>query len=230
MRTRLLVATSVAVASVGGVGALAARAWGVFRDVARYADYWRERAHADGDLLYIALGDSTAQAVGAARPELGYVSRLADDLATRTGRTVRVVNLSVSGARVADLLESQLPVLRTLLERTPEPALVTVSIGANDVGRIEADEFRRLVREFVDVLPPGSRVADVPAFRDRRRRSARNLAAVIRDVVGLRPDLVVVELHAVTQRLGLRDYGGDFFHPSARGYDRYYRAFRSAAP
>jgi len=227
--TKHRIAATAAV-GVAGVGLLAVRAWSVFRSVPRYAQYWRDRADADGDLLYIALGDSTGQAVGAARPELGYVSRLAHDLAARTGRTVRVVNLSVSGARVSDLLTSQLPALQALLERTPEPALVTVSIGANDVGRIEPDEFRPLVRRFVDALPPGSRVADVPAFRDRRRGSSRDLAAVIREVVGARPDLVVVELHAVTQRLGLRDYGGDFFHPSARGYDRYYRAFAGERP
>ena len=65
--------------------------------------WWREQAKVDGDLLYVALGDSTAQGIGASRPVNGYVGILADRIRALSGRTVRTVNLSVSGARVADL-------------------------------------------------------------------------------------------------------------------------------
>lgn len=75
--------------------------------------WWREHAKLEGDLLYVALGDSTAQGIGASRPGNGYVGILADRIRALSGRTVRTVNLSVSGARATDLVEHQLPASRS---------------------------------------------------------------------------------------------------------------------
>src|SRR6478609_6132335 len=209
-----------------GVAALlGARGYRVFRSVDTHSDYWHDRADTEGDLLYIALGDSTAQGVGASNPADGYVGRLADELESRTGRSLRVVNLSVSGAKVADVVRDQLPLLAEVLAEGQEPNLVTVTIGANDTGRTSAEDFAADMQQVIDALPPTSRVADVPYFRGRRGRSAFELSGIIRDQVAARGDLVQVDLLINTRGLRLREYADDLFHPSALGYERYYRAF-----
>jgi hypothetical protein len=51
----------------------------------------------DGPEIYLALGDSLAANVGAARPQDGYVSRFHSYLERQTGRTLGLLNLGVPG-------------------------------------------------------------------------------------------------------------------------------------
>lgn len=200
----------------------AALVWLRVRPTARY---WRRRADVSGDLLYVALGDSTAQGIGASRPARGYVGLLADDLAHRTGRSVRVVNLSVSGAKVDSVLHDQLPALRRLV-RERRPDLVTLGVGSNDAGRTNPEAFRASLLRVLAALPPGARVADVPDFQGGPRlAAAAALSRVVREEVARRPDLVAVDLYDATRAMTWRDYAGDFFHPGDRGYRRYADAF-----
>ena len=53
--------------------------------------------------LWVVLGDSTAQGIGASGHDKGYVGQLHRILEERTGKTWRVLNLSKSGARAADV-------------------------------------------------------------------------------------------------------------------------------
>jgi lysophospholipase L1-like esterase len=214
------------VAPVLGALALVGRAALVWLRVKPTARYWNRRADVAGELLYVAMGDSTAQGVGASRPERGYVGLLADDLAQRTGRSVRVVNLSVSGARVDGVLHDQLPALRRLVRDEPAE-LVTISIGSNDAGRTSPEAFRASLRRVLADLPRGARVADVPYFQGGPRlAAAAALSRVVREEVARRPDLVAVDLYDATREMTWRDYAGDYFHPGDRGYQRYRRAFR----
>ena len=221
-RTRLLLGAA------GAVGVVAL--WilqGVVGTIARiddYAAYWVQRAGGDGELLYVALGDSAAQGVGASRPDRGYVGLLAERLAATTGRTVRVVNLSLSGARSGDVLRDQIPRLAEL-----RPDVVTLAVGGNDVGRTAAATFRRTMDEVAAALPPGAFVADVPDFLGGPRRAeARTFAAIVREVVAARRDLVPVELERGTGGLGWRDFAPDFFHPDDSGYAAWADAFWAA--
>src|SRR5918912_210403 len=97
----------------------------VHAQVGAYARLWDEAnaaaLAADGP-LWVVLGDSTAQGIGAARYDQGYVGQLR----SRLGDEWRVLNWSRSGARTADVLETQLPRLEAL---DVAPALVTVAIG-----------------------------------------------------------------------------------------------------
>lgn len=110
------------------------------RTVAADAAYWAQPRGEAGALLYVARGDSAAQGIGASRPERGYVGLVAQRLRDTTGRPVQVVNLSRSGARIADVLERQLPELAAL-GRTPD--LLTVAIGGNDVRAYDRATFAR---------------------------------------------------------------------------------------
>jgi lysophospholipase L1-like esterase len=97
---------------------------------------------------YLALGDSVAAGVGASRPELGYVPRVADALRSArqcsSGSTASClgesIDLSVSGATTTTLIASQLPAATSLLQArngnaTPDDdvRLITLTIGGNDL-------------------------------------------------------------------------------------------------
>ncbi len=216
MRTVLLVTTGTAVAVLG------LRWWRVFRSVAGYRSYWAQRAKRPGRLRYVALGDSLAQGVGASHPERGYVGLLAARVEADTGDAVQVMNLSITGVRLADLLDGQLPALVD----QQRPDLVTVVIGANDAGRTDPERFRADFARLCAALPDGALVADVPDFQGGpRRAAAATLSAVAREVLAAHPRLVPVALEAATSHLAWRDYSADLFHPSDAGYRRYVAPF-----
>lgn len=201
-----------------------ARAVGVQQGVERSRAYWSEPQGEAGGLLYVALGDSAAQGVGASSPDKGYVGLIADRLRTSTGRPVQVVNLSVSGARVADVVATQLPQLADL-----EPDLVTVAIGGNDIREYDQDGFTADVDQLVANLPPGTYVADVPYFMHGRWETDSAQAAGAVRAAAAEAGLVVVPLNDRLRAEGLRgmltETSPDFFHPNDAGYEVWADAF-----
>ena len=180
-----------------------------------------------GELLYVAIGDSAAQGIGASAPGRGYVGIVADHIRLATGRTVRVVNLSVSGATVALAVRDQLPRLRKL-----KPDVVTVAIGANDIAMWDAAVFEAGIREMFAALPPHALVADLPCFHfPHNERKVAEANRIVREVAA-EHGLTVVPLHATTQRQGLRSiatqFANDMFHPNDRGYRVWAQAFLPA--
>ncbi len=100
-----------------------------------YAAQWRAsnlRALTSPGPLWVALGDSLTQGIGAPAYDRGWVGQLQTRLAA-AGQAYRVVNLSVSGARVTEVLERQIPALHQLSSLGHEPALVTLLAGSNDL-------------------------------------------------------------------------------------------------
>lgn len=190
------------------------------------ADYWSQPQGETGGLLYVALGDSAAQAVGTSDPRHGYVSLLADRLRDSTGRPVEIVNLSRSGARIKDVLDVQLPALAAL-GRTPD--VVTVAIGGNDVRAYDRARFAAEADRLVAALPRGTYVADAPYFMHGRwERDADQAAGLLRQEAtdeGLRP----VALHAALKAQGwqamLTQFAADWFHPNDRGHRVWADAF-----
>ncbi len=191
------------------------------------ARWWKQQRALEGQLLYIAIGDSAAQGVGASRPGRSYVGMLALHLRRRTGQTVRVVNLSVSGARLRDAIATQLPELAKL---RLQPDLMTVAIGADDIASFDAERFERELGEIYDALPPDAIVGDVPAFyfgtAEKRVRTANSIVHRLAAERGL----AVAPVYARTKRQGaaqyaLRQVAADFFHPNDRGYRVWASAF-----
>lgn len=186
--------------------------------------WWKDYRQHGGELLYVALGDSAAQGIGASGPGRGYVGEIARHIRTATGRSVRVVNLGVSGATVALAVRDQLPRLREL-----EPDILTVAIGANDMARFDPERFERDVRRLFDALPPHAIVADVPTFyflpSERRARAANRIIHRLAKAHGF----PVAPLYARTRRQGLlgvtTQFAGDLFHPNDRGYRVWASAF-----
>ena len=149
---------------------------GVRRVVAQvepYTRHWDEQNRAavtgTGPLL-VAIGDSTAIGIGASAPSRGYIGLLTSALAHRDGRPWRVINLSQSGARAADGLERQLPILLDLMARGVEPTTVVCCIGTNDVvWSSDTAGIRDRLRRLIGRLPADSAVGLVAGTSPRAR-------------------------------------------------------------
>lgn len=229
-RTGLVIAASAATLGLGvlGVRAIrrryAANAAELNETLPVHSKFWRDRAKGTGELLYVALGDSAAQGIGASAPDRGYVGLLTRTIARHTGRSVRTLNLSISGARIADAIEKQLPRLADL-----SPDVVTVAIGANDVTTFDASRFESGLATVFDALPPHAIVADLPCFYlPRNERRVADANAIVRRLASER-GLSVAPLHAVTRGAGIRGvvtlFAKDLFHPNDRGYRLWTSAF-----
>jgi lysophospholipase L1-like esterase len=198
----------------------------VHAQVAVYAKAWDEAnalALAATGPLWVVLGDSTAQGIGAPSPDEGYVGQVHRMLEATTGQAWRVLNLSKSGERAAGLLATQVPRLEAL---DVVPDLVTCAIGSNDIiRRTPLAQLERDLREILGRLPPGSVVATMPAGLWRERVVA--IDAIIRSSAaagGLR----VADVGARTGPPWDGKYAEDRFHPGALGYADWAAAFAEA--
>lgn len=192
-----------------------------------HSKWWRDAAKGEGDLLYVALGDSAAQGIGASAPDRGYVGGIAERIREASGRTVRVVNLSISGATVALAVSEQLPRLARL-----RPDVVTVAIGANDIAAFDPVVFRAGIRAVFAALPEDAIVADLPYFfLPWNERKVAEANRILREEAAVR-GLTVVPLHATMRRHGLRGvlthFAADLFHPNDNGYRVWASAFLPA--
>lgn len=198
------------------------------RSVDANAAYWSQPRGGAGGLLYVALGDSAAQGIGASKPDQGYVGLIAQRLRDSTGRAVQVVNLSTSGARIGDVLDTQLAALDAL-PQTPD--VVTVAVGGNDIQAYDRATFEAQTDQLTAALPPGTYVADAPYFmHGRRQRDAAQAADHLRTSAaerGLRPVPLHDALKAQGWRAMLTQYAADWFHPNDRGHRVWADAFWS---
>jgi len=184
-------------------------------------------------VLYVALGDSTVEGVGATTPERNYVSRVYDRLRS-IYPNARVVNLGVSGATSVDVVTDQLSKAVEL-----HPTLITLSIGPNDItARVRLEEYernldtilQRLTREtravlVVNLLPD---LGVTPRYKfGAEREIVERLTSRFNDALARkarRHGAEVVDLYAasreeVPRRLEL--IAADGYHPSDEGYARW---------
>ncbi len=204
----------------------------VHAQVSRYAAAWEEAngralAGAGRGPLWVVLGDSTAQGVGAPSWEEGYVGQLLRSLdeGAAPDRPWRLVNLSRSGARTDDVLDRQLPALAAL----GHPAdLVTCAIGANDVvRRTPVAVLQARLRGIIARLPRGAVLATVPKGLNGPRTQAAN--QVIRDAAPP-AGILVADVWAHTGPPWHGKLAADGFHPGALGYADWAAAFAEVLP
>ena len=193
--------------------------------VAPWAAWWRAnnvRALSSGRPLWVVLGDSLSQGIGASSPEHGWVGRVAADPPPRL-RDAAVLNLSFNGARALDVLETQLPA-HDVLRHHHEIACVTLLIGNNDL--MNPRWCRRLpttMSRLLDVVPDGT----VVARQSGMQRTAAEFNAVLHRAAARR-DLHVADFRVPHLRDFVGRLGRDFFHPSDRGYAQMADAVRAA--
>lgn len=191
--------------------------------VETFAEQWaraNKEAQARSGPLWIVLGDSSAQAIGASSIYGGYVGGVLALLRARDP-SWRVVNLSRTGALTTDVVAEQLPRLTEL----PKPQLVSCTAGGNDVLRGKHRQAPAALVAIAAALPPGSVMATMPrGVLDRR-------AAPLNPVVwseATRHGHRVADLWATTGPPWRGKFSADWFHPNDRGYRDWTTAFRTA--
>jgi lysophospholipase L1-like esterase len=205
------------------------RIWLLYRQITPLHTYWQKQnteTVADA-LVYVALGDSAAQGLGASSPAKSYVGLIAEALAKQQNRPVKIVNLSKSGAKIKDVLDTQLPQFKQLA--LPDDAAITIEIGANDMGSFDQAAFSSQFDQLLAALPKQTVVANMPYFGGgifrSRERNVQTINPVIERLTksaGLRQ----ANLYQATKdNDSWRTYAADGFHPNNRGYEGWYRAF-----
>lgn len=206
----------------------------LFASVERYAQYWtmqNTRTSQDKPVVYVALGDSAAQGIGASSPEKGYVGLVAERLAQQKSRPVHIINLSKSGAKIADVTKNQVPLLADL-----KPDIITLDIGGNDIQSFNTESFTAQANELFAVLPAKTLVADVPFFGGRSRfldsKSDEKVvqANSILASIAKQRGMTLVPLYEQTKKYNQYpwSYAIDYFHPNNLGYQVWANVFWNA--
>ncbi|MGA8851331.1 MAG: SGNH/GDSL hydrolase family protein [Aeromicrobium sp.] len=184
--------------------------------VVPYAEAWqahnRAAFEADGP-LWVALGDSMTQGIGATAHDRGWTAGVADALPHH-----RLINLSVSGGLVTDLLERQVPTMESL---GVTPDLVTVMIGSNDLlNRQARSTLRDDLATLIERLPAGSVMATQPGPRRGATEFNRTITSA--------PHLVTAEFRDPRLSSWSGRVAADRFHPNDAGYAAMAQIMREA--
>jgi lysophospholipase L1-like esterase len=179
------------------------------------------------DPLWVVLGDSTAQGLGAPGPRSGYVGQTLHQLRRTSGRHWRVLNLSVSGCLTRDVVSVQLPLLREL---DGQPDLVTCGAGVNDIlystpGKVLGD-----LRALLAAVPEDTVVLDLPILNGfwwivghMSVPYVNRINRTINEAAGER-GLRVAEVSKYFVPPWTGKFSVDNFHPSQDGYRDWSRA------
>ncbi|MBA3641212.1 MAG: SGNH/GDSL hydrolase family protein [Acidobacteriota bacterium] len=179
-------------------------------------------------LVYAVLGDSTAAGVGAPYDD-GIAVRTTAHLSLT--RQVTMHNFAVSGARMRDVLEKQLPAAEAA-----RPDLVLLSVAANDVTHLTSiPSMRSRLRQIVGRLRAANPTVQIVVTGSPDMGSPPRIPWILRGASSMRTKMVNGMFKGEAKRLDLvfapiaeetgpafrRDrtlFDDDRFHPNARGY------------
>ncbi len=191
--------------------------------VNNYKNFWAEKYKESGEITYLALGDSAAQGIGATSPMRGYVGLIAKRVEEKTGKSVKVINVSKTGATIKDYLNDQ-----AIYAKETKADLVTIEIGANDISDFDDDTFRNEFKQVLRTLPDGSFVSNMPKFNSRpgSTNNAEQASKIIAEEIKAYPNLVLVDLQKYTsENQSIFGFAPDFFHPNNLSYKNWANAF-----
>ena len=207
-------------------------------DCADFARHWRVHngqvladmpGRLDGS-LWVVLGDSTAQGLGASSPDDGYVGQVLAELRRRTGLPWRVLNLSVSGALTRDVLGVQLPLMPAGAD------LVTCGIGVNDILYTSPARLFADLRALIAAVPDRTVLLDLPlpagCWGFLGRASVPYVTRINRTIhqAAATRGLPVAEVSAHFQPPWPGKFSSDRFHPSQAGYRDWAGALLASLP
>jgi lysophospholipase L1-like esterase len=214
--------TVILIIAVIILGEVLALAW-LASTVSSYKTYWAQKANETGEVTYLALGDSAAQGIGATSPSRGYVGLIANRLHQQTNKTVKIVNLSKTGAKMSDYLAEQAPQLSTV-----KADVVTIEIGANDITKFNPDNYRADFKKVLATLPDGAYIANMPIFNSRpgAKDKAKQASEIIQQELKAYPKLHFVDLQRqTTEHQSIFGFAPDLFHPNNLSYKNWADAF-----
>ena len=97
-----------------------------------------------GKFVYVAIGDSTVEGVGASDPSRSCPALVFEKIKNEKKRAY-FYNLGKSGARIKDVVELQLAKAVEL-----KPDLITISVGANDLRH--RTKLRHFEKDFLELI------------------------------------------------------------------------------
>lgn len=192
-------------------------------------------------LTYLVLGDSTAAGWGANRLEETYPYKIAQAVSQR-GFRVHVINVAVGGARLHDVLQTQIADLKAV-----RPHMVTVSVGANDsthgTDLIEySNDLKTLLAALKESGASAILVANTPdmfqtpaliwplakKFGGRAQQQNALFSSLLQDLNKSGLPIHAVDLYDKGKLVYAHDkglYARDLFHPSSKGYGAWAQVF-----
>jgi acyl-CoA thioesterase-1 len=179
--------------------------------------------------VYVAIGDSTVEGIGASHPSKSFPSLVFEQI-RKDHKEAVYHNLGKGGAKVRDVIDHQLSKAIEL-----KPDLVTISVGGNDLHRrTKFSHFKKdyqyllkTLREKTDAEIIVSNIPDVSAlpsisifFRYFVKFLNRRLNRVIsKNAKEFRCALIDLYNGGKSYRKFYKDLiASDGFHPSDRGY------------
>lgn len=192
-----------------------------------YTQWWSENnqtiATATGPVLAV-IGDSTAIGIGASAPEHSYIGILGRALTERDGTPWAILNMAQSGARVADGIERQLPVVERVLGSVRGPTTVVCVIGTNDIvwGR-ETVSLRESLRTLIGALDPPSCVGLLGGKSARVHMANKVLRSTVKE-----KNLTLIDTWSEPGPTVGERLSADRFHPNDLGYAIMARPFLRA--
>ncbi len=184
---------------------------------------------ASGPIVYVAMGASDAVGVGSAQPgSQGYVPLLAG----RLPKGSHVVNLGISGIRLHEAMQKELPVALSV-----GPKLITIWLVANDfIGGVPYDSYMQDLDTLLKQLRNGTQakivMANLPdltllpslshstaAKKEQVRGEIQRWNSRIASLAN-QYNVTQVNLYSHNSQITAHpEYvSGDGFHPSAAGY------------
>jgi lysophospholipase L1-like esterase len=209
----------------------------LFKEASKYTTSYTIGS-GENTLVVTVLGDSTAAGVGSGRLEDSYPYLVSSTL-VRTDRKVTVHVLAKSGARIADMVNDQIPSLSAL-----HPDLVLLSIGANDATHFTdtaayANDVAIAKQAFSQgnyfviwaTTPDVSYIPALPAVLSSQmnKRAQNQNASLLASLPAGR--IYVADLYHEAVLDSSKDsglYAADSFHPSAKGYRLWAASFDRA--
>lgn len=183
---------------------------------AQFWDEWNAEAAAADGPLWVVLGDSSSQGIGARNPLEGWVPLVLERLRSKTSEPWRVINLAITGGQFDDITEFELPRVDQLREQGQEPQIMSLLAGANNLMAPNswAKSFDHLDR-ILATLPAGRSVVarvgvSTPMNSVMARKYNQRIEAAARD-----SDFKLFWPWAWPSRDGM---AADKWHPSPKGY------------
>jgi acyl-CoA thioesterase I len=208
---------------------LAIRALYVLGSIPFFKRSWdngNAKAASSKQIVLVALGDSTAQGIGALTPSQSFVSRVAKRISEQQKKPVKIYNFSTSGVESGDILKNQLPKLKKL----PRYDAVMIATGPNNITHKKTlKDFSSDIASTLSQLPADKTViSNLPPMgpKDSLGNTSYDWGRAVM-VVAQQKNVRVAPVyeHVQTRVSDPRTYAGDFYHPSGAGYKLWADAF-----